>query len=275
MREAQAGSPIRSWRLALNATLLFCILTTAFGGIACRSGGIKVRSWEEAVVYALTELEAAGDLESRLVGYDQTAARLSTTIELLDRARPALELINKLRDVQVPLVGNGWQILLTLLGMATADGARIIDGLEDTLRSLTELKHSLDYLNGLSATAKAVSAFRGEPNRKTLLALSSTSGSATPSLRRLNENLSEILEPLEDVTRNLGTLVRGLYSAAEADVPVVSDAARQAADRIEQVEEPLLTLQGGLDQLYRDIGYDVQVLENIQEATRQARKHAD
>lgn len=276
MRKPRAVSLKQVSRFTFHVILLTCILTTSLSiAVACRSSGIRVRSWEEAVSFALAELEAAGDLEGRLDGYDRTAAEMSTKIDFLDQAQPALELIDHLRDVQVPLVGNGWQILLTLVGLVSVDGAKIIAKLEDVLRALAELKHSLDYLSGMSAVAEAVRTFRREPGRRRLLALSSTSASATPSLHQLHAELGEILDPLEDVADNIGGLIRGLRSAADADVPIVSDAAREAAERLGIIEEPLLTVRDDLKQLHQGIEADTQVLENIQEAVRQAKKHAE
>ena len=271
-------------RNALNLILLVCIFTTSLGISGCRSGGIRVRSWEDAIQFAQTELEVADDsssngsrksLEGRLDAYAQTAARLSAEIVLLDQARPALELINRLHEFKVPLIGNGWQILLFLLGMATVDGAKIIGKLEEILRELTELKSSLDELVGLPAVADAVRDFRAEPSPRTLGALADHSAATTPSMRRLHADLGEVLEPLKDVAGNISGLVRGLRSAAEVGVPVVSDAAREAVERIGPIEEPLLALRDGLDQLYQGIGVDTEVLERIQEAVRQAREHTE
>jgi hypothetical protein len=255
--------------------LLVCIVGVVQGGIACSSDDIRIQSWEEAIDYAQSELAAADDLEDRLEDYDQKAAHLSETIDLIDQAGPALDLIETLREVQVPLVGNGWQILLSLLGMATADGAKIIDRLVRTLRSLADLKYSLDHLNGLPAVSEAVRAFRSAPARSTLSSLTWTSISATPSLQRLRIELEKTLSPLDDATRNLGGLVRGLQSAAGAGIPVVSDAAQFAAERIGPIEEPMVALHNGLAELERSIEADIQVLENIQEAFRQARQHAE
>jgi hypothetical protein len=257
-------------RVTFHAFIIVCILTIPLAGaVSCRSG---VGSWEEAIRFAQTELDAAGDLAARLDGYEQTAAELSDKIDLLDQARPALELIDKLRDVEVPLVGNGWQILLSLVGLVTADGAKIIGTLEDVLRELAELKHSLDYLNGLSAVAEETRAFRGEPTRRTLLALSSTSASATPSMRRLHAEMGEILNPINDVTNGIGGLIGGLRGASDANVPVVSDAAGEAAERLVLIEAPLQSVRDDLKVLYEGIEADAETLERIQEVVRQAKK---
>jgi hypothetical protein len=234
-----------------------------------------VQSWDKAVGFAQTELAGVGDLEGRLEDYAHTAADLSDRIDLLDQARPALELIAQLRDVEVPLIGNGWQILLALLSLATVDGAKIIAKLEEILRTLTELKGSLDSLAGLPDLADAVRAFRAEPSRQTLEAISAASATATPSLTRLHTDLGEVLDPLKDVAGGLSGLLLGLRSAARADIPVVSDAAGRAAEGIGSIQEPLLALRDGLDQMYQDIGVDNQVLENIQEVVRQAREHKE
>jgi hypothetical protein len=273
--KSQSGqrNPITKHRIrfTFQAVFLICILTS-YTLAACRSGGIRVESWEDAIRFAQVELDAAGDLAGRIEGYDRTAAEMSAKIGLLDQARPAFEMIDKLRAVQVPLIGNGWQILLAMVGTASVDGAKIIAQLEETLRSLTELKHSLDYLNGLSAVAKAVRVFRAEPTRRRLLALSSTSASATPSMQRLHAELGEILNPLQDVTGGFGALLSGLRGAADADVPIVSEAAGEAAERLSLIEDPLVSLRDELDQLHQGIEADRKVLERIQEAVRQAKK---
>ena len=152
------------------------------------------------------------------------------------------------------------------------DGAKIVTKLEEALRSLGELKHSLDYLNALPETAEAVEAFRAEPTRRKLLTLYWTSKSATPSMHRLNAKLGEVLIPIEDAADNFSGLMQGLRSAADADVPIVSDAAHEAAERLGVIEEPLLALRDDLRGLSEGIEADSRVLEDIQEAVRQARE---
>lgn len=260
-------------RLTLHLTLLVCILTTSLGAIACRPGGI--RSWEEAIRFVQIELDGAGDLEGRLDGYAQVAANLSDRIELLDTARPALDLITHLRDVRVPLIGDGWQILLALLSLATVDGAKIIAKLEEILNRLARLKTSLDKMDSLKGVADAVRTFRADPDRHALAALSASGAAAMPPLRQLQEELGEVSDPLKDVAGNLGLLVRGLRGAAAAGIPGISSVAGQAAERISLIEAPLLALREGLDQMHQDIGTDIEVLGKIEDAVRQAREHEE
>ncbi len=262
-------------RFTFHLTVLLCFLTTLPGVAGCRSGGIRVRSWDEAIDFVQDELETAGDLEGRLEGYAKTAAALSEQIDALDHARPALELISRLRDVQVPLIGDGWQILLALLTLATVDGAKMIGKLEEILRALIELKGSLDNMSGLPSVADAIRAFRADPSPRTVGALAPASATATPSMRQLHTDLGEILDPLSDVADNLSGLLRGLRGAADAGIPIVSDAAREAVEGIGPIEEPLLAVRDGLERLHQDIDADVKVLERIQEAVRQAREHEE
>jgi ABC-type transporter Mla subunit MlaD len=165
--------------------------------------------------------------------------------------------------------------LLALLSLATVDGAKIIAKLEQTLGALIKLKDSLDNLSGLPELADVVRGFRVNPNRRTLADLSSTSASATPSLRQLHTDLGELLEPLTEVADNLGDLLRGLRAVSDTGVPVISDAARQAVEGIDPIEEPLLALRDGLDQLHQNIEADAEILERIQEAVRLAREHEE
>jgi uncharacterized phage infection (PIP) family protein YhgE len=236
---------------------------------------VTVRSWDDAVAYAQDELAKAGDLEGRLEGYAETAARLSVQIDVVEQARPALDAIQKLRGVNVPLVGDGWQILLALLSLATVDGAKILARLEEVLRALAELKESLDNLNGLTDTADALRAFRNEPTPRTLAAAADASATATPALSRLQSDLSRVLKPLKDVAGNLSGLVKGLQGAADAHIPLVSDAARTAAERIGPIEGPLVDLRDGLEQLHLNIQADMKTLENIQEVTHRAQQLGD
>jgi hypothetical protein len=267
-------APLSFWvtvpSAALRVIITVCILTTSVASlVGCRSG---VRSWEEAIRLAQNELDAAGDLEGRIEGYERISTQLSAKIDLLDQARPGLELIDKLRGVEVPLVGNGWQILLTLMGVVTADGAKIIGRLEEVLRELAELKHSLDYLNGLPAVAEAVGTFRAEPTRRTLLELSWASASATPSLYQMHAEVDEVLNPVDDVSGGLSDLIAGLRNAADADIPVVSDAAREAAERLLLVEEPLKDMRDDLQGLHAGSKADAETLDKIQEIVRQAKE---
>ena len=238
----------------------------------CRSGGVPVRSWDDAVQFTQDELEKAGDLEGRLDGYVETAARLSAKIDAVEQARPALDAVQKLRDLDVPLIGNGWQILLALLSLATIDGAKILDKLEEVLRTLSELKGSLDKLGGLADTANAIRAFRAAPTPRTLGASADASVGATLALDSLRADLGDVLDPLQDVAGKLNGLVKGLQTVTNAGIPGVSDATGFAAERIGPIEGPLIELRDGLKKLHEDIGADVKTLERIQEAVRKARE---
>jgi len=231
-----------------------------------------VRTWDDAVAYAQDELEKAGDLEGRLEGYVETAARLSAQIDAVEQARPALDAIQKLRGVNVPLVGDGWQILLALLSLATVDGAKILARLEEVLRTLAELNQSLDNLSGLTDTADALRAFRVDPSPRALAVVADASATATPGLSQLQSDLDRVLKPLKDVAGNLSGLVKGLQGAADAHIPLVSDAAHTAAERIGSIERPLIELRDDLEQLHRDASADIKALERIQEAVRKARE---
>ena len=277
----------RVWYAGLCLLLVVCLLGALLGRAACRSGGIKIRSWEEAISFAHDELDKAdarpsgpeGDsqqsLDERLDAYARTAADLSAKIKLLDQVRPALDAINTLRDVDVPLIGNGWQILQALLSTVSVDAAQIMAKLEEVLRDLIELKDSLDALSSLPAVADAMRAFRAVPNRRTLGALSAASATATPAMTQIHTELGQALKPLKDVAGKLSGLVRGLRGVAGAGIPAVSDVADLGADKIGLIEEPMLELRDGLDQLYQDIEADVETLENIQEAVRQAQKYGE
>jgi hypothetical protein len=260
-------------RSTWHVLLIVVLLTTLYGAVACRSGGVRVRSWEEAVAFAQAELGQAGDLEGRLERYASTAAELSRSIELLEGDRPALALVAHLRDVDVPLIGNGWQILLSLLSLATVDGARIVARLEETLSAATRLRDSLDGLTGLPLVAEATRAFRDDPSPRSLAELADGSKPATASLSHLQLELEGVMEPLRDAAGGLSGLVGGLQAAGEAGIPVVSDAARRAGEGIGQIEGPLLELRDGLERLHAEIDADVVVLERLQEAVRLAREH--
>ncbi|MCP4517747.1 MAG: hypothetical protein GY824_21280, partial [Delftia sp.] len=217
-------------------------------------------------------LEKNAGLDERLENYGRLAADFSAKIEFLDRARLAIEVINKLRDVDVPLVGDGWRVFLELLALVSVDGAKVLDKLEKVLRELTEPQSSLDSLSGLPKAARAAREFEADPGRCTLKMLALTSATATPSMSQLHADLGRVVKPLNDVAGKLGGLVRGLRSVAGAGIPAVSDGAKLAAENIGLIEEPMLELSTGLDQLYQDIGADAQMLQNIQKAARQARE---
>jgi hypothetical protein len=231
-----------------------------------------VRSWGEAIAFAHSELEGAGALEDRLDTYAGIANTLGGRIDAVERARPAVAAIERLRNVNVPLIGDGWQILLAALSVASVDGARALGRLEETLSGLVRLKDSLNGLANLSRTAAAVRAFRMRPEQSTLVALAAAATAATPSMRRAEDDVGRLLEPLGDVTSNLGGLIQGLRSAASAGIPIISDAARQAAEGIEPIEGPLGSLHERLQTLHRELGSDAGRLERIQEAVRQAKE---
>jgi hypothetical protein len=261
-----------TWSLVFHLALLVCLFTTVLASIAFGSGGVRVNSWEEAIRFAHAEVSKNAGLDERLENYARLAADLSARIEFLDRAQLALDGVNALRGVNVPLVGDGWQILLTLLGLASVDGAKALDKLEEVLRELTELKSSLDGLAGLPRAARAAREFEADPSRCTLKMLALTSSTATPAMSQIHADLDRVVKPLDDVSGKLGGLVRGLRSVAGVGIPAVSDAAKLAADNIGLVQQPMLELRDDLKQLHQDIGADAKMLEKIHQAVRQARE---
>ena len=240
--------------------------------MACRSEGIPVRSWDDAVAFAQDELARSGDLEERLEGYAQTASRLSAQIAQIERVRPALEAVQRLRDLRVPLIGNGWQILLTLVGLVTVDGAKLLAHLEETLRICDALKQNLDNLQGLSDTAHALRAFRATPTPRNLEAVARASALAVPSMTALHADLGRVLPPLDEMADGLGNLVKGLRAAAAVGIPGVSDAAGTAAERIGQIEPSLVQVRDGLRRMRTEMGADLDTLKRIQRAVQLARE---
>jgi hypothetical protein len=263
--------PDHALRAVLQRSILFCLLTASIVSPGCRPGGVRVRTWEEAVALAQEELSTAGDIEGRLEGYAGIAADLGDRIDAIERARPALDLVQTLRGVQVPLLGDGWDILLGLISVATIDGARILGKLEETLTGLLRLKDSLGQLSVLPDTAQALRGFRARPERATLAALSDAAAGATPAMRQVQGDIGNVSKPLDEVTTNFDRLLSGLRWAAAAEIPVVSDAARRAVDGLTPIQEPLQSLNNRLAQLELELGEDAGRLERIQEAVRQVR----
>jgi hypothetical protein len=263
--------PVHALRALFTRSILFCLLIVSIVAPGCRSGGVRVRTWEEAMALAQAELSTAGDIEGRLEGYAGIATDLGDGIDTVERARPPLELVRTLRGVQVPLLGNGWDILLGLISVATIDGARILDKLEETLTGLLRLKDSLSQLSTLPDTARALRAFRIAPERLTLVALADAAAGATPAMRQVQNDITNLSKPLDEVVTNFERLLSGLRWAAEAGIPVVSDAARRAVDGVTPIQEPLQNLHERLAQLELELGEDAGRLERIQEAVQQVR----
>ncbi len=256
-------------RRSIHLGLLVILLLS----LGCRSGGIHVRSWDEAVAFTRSELAQGQGLADRLERYQRMTTRLSATIQALDRVSPAVEAVQRLRGVEIPLVGNGWQVLLALLSLATPDAARILDQLEKVLRALVEFKQALDGLESLPDMAAAVRQFEYNPNKRSLIDLAAACESTAPALEQLYHKVEDLLEPVKDVSGKLSDLLKGLRSASQAGIPIVSDAAAEAVEGIGAMEEPLLEIRDLLDQLERELEADLKLMERIQEATDQAYEH--
>lgn len=252
--------------LATLALLAVAILWRANPRVAQFIPFLRPDPWAEAIRQTQALLEETPELEQHLLAYQTTPVEIDAYTNLLDSARPPLNVVDELQRVNVPLLGNAWQLVVNTLNAVIPGSGQALDTLDETLREAIAFKGRLAALRETGTLLAALHNFEISPSRKTLLALRDTSRSYAAVLDQTQrdvqahgDSVSRAVAAVEGVEQAMGRAEDAL-----ARVPVISGAARRLRQSVTALADPLRNLQNALTHTQTQIVADLRALRAIE-----------
>ncbi|HID33258.1 MAG TPA: hypothetical protein EYP25_01570, partial [Anaerolineae bacterium] len=183
--------------IALAVTMLFTSACTV-SLPAVRSGTAIITAptpdpWTQAVDDAQKAL-AESELDAHFQYYQDAADDIDDYLAQLKKIRPALKLIDALKHMNLPVVGNGWEFIVNALDKAHAGAGAALEQVDEDLRDLLNSYERLQRLDELDRTRAAIQAFQANPSQGALEALGEEMARADFILAGVDKDAADLLD---------------------------------------------------------------------------------
>ncbi len=250
------------WDRLLLASLIL------FQGLFTSAWQAPADPWAEAVAEAQALLHSHPQFEDNLRSYASLAERLDQSLASLEQAAAALNTIEQLKSMQLPLLGNAWDALRQALDSAVPGAGAALEALDEGLRRLQRLRGVLDDMPAVERTAEAVRAFRQSPSPDTLRSLADTCPASVNALESLRREIAEPLAQLDGVLHDIETAQHALSGIS--GLVGLGEAVGQIERAVEMAAQPVYELRSGLSTLQRQVESDLEVLREIEQIVARA-----
>ena len=227
--------------------------------------------WEAAVQEAQAALANNPDFEKNLSSYQTDAAQIATYAQYAEKGQSALDYIDKLKNTQIPLVGNAWDILLNLLEENAPGSRDSLVNIETSLREALAFNKNIQSMRDMEAVIAASQAFRSQPTPANLKILYALLAEPQASLSGLSENVAGFDGMVASASKSLDSLRASLDKASEnAQFPLVGEAIKTLRSMFDGVTLPVVELQDYTKGLQARVQADLAVMSAIQGAVNRA-----
>ena len=204
--------------------------------------------WEIAVEDALEVLDGDPDFESSLRSIQEDARAISDQIEVVEAAQPALDLLDDLRGIDIPFVGNAYDLLIKGLDAAQPGAGQALESIESGLRELLRVKSELDVLSSLDNLADASLSFRSSQSREDLVNLDAVIAQSRQGLEDVNVDLDSAAEVTSNIKNGITLVQIALRGAKQlSDTPYVGDVITSIHDALDDLNGTISTLQDSIE----------------------------
>ena len=224
--------------------------------------------WVQAVSDAQAVL-ADEDFDAHFQSYQETAAQIDGYLAQLETVRPALRLIDKMKQTELPVLGNLWKLLVRALDKAYFGAGVGLEQMDEGLRDLLETHERLQRLDGLDKTSAAIDHFRENPSKETLQAMGEEMAEADFILTGVDKDAARLQAKVNtllgavDKTRSGLALLGGL-------APQLQDAVGEIQRFVDDIVGPLQELSQTLNALREQIAADRDIFWQIRDIIHRA-----
>jgi len=230
-----------------------------------------VEPWTKAVDEAHQILNENPEFEIHIHTYLTIADEINQYLDLVEQARPALDLLNTLKNTEIPLVGNAWDSVVKALDTAYPGSGQALEIVDSGLRQILAFKGNLDSLNQLIPVANAGQAFRENPTPENLRALDRSIASEKGNLASIEQDLAEQIQNLDEYLDSIRLVQEGLSLAGTlSGIPIVGDAISSLNHSLDEILTPVQGFHGSAQELLTRIQTDLVVMDSVQEIVYQA-----
>jgi DNA repair exonuclease SbcCD ATPase subunit len=224
--------------------------------------------WDQAVTDAQTVLQDA-DLEAHFQYYQDTAAQIDQYLAQLEKARPALDFIDTLKNTNIPVLGNAWKLLVRALDKAYLGAGVALEQLDERLSDLLETHERLQQLDQLQKTSDAVEQFQNAPSKETLQAMGKAMTEADFVLTGVDKDAASLQSKVDGLLDAVEKTQSGL-NLLGGIVPQLSDAVKEIQQFVDDILGPLRELSQTLDTMRKQIAADRDIFWRIRDIIRKA-----
>lgn len=224
--------------------------------------------WQQAVTDAKETLETA-NLDDHFQNYQETAIEIDTYLAQMEKVRPALDLIDTLKQTELPLLGNVWNLILRALDKAYLGAGVALDQVDEGVRDLLASHERLQRLDQLDQTSAAIKQFQQSPSPETLKTAGEQMAEADFILTGADKDAAELQGKVNGLLTAVDKVQSGL-ALISGLAPQVQDAVSKIQQFIDDISEPLNELSRTLETLRKHISEDRDVFWQIRDIIHQA-----
>jgi hypothetical protein len=231
-------------------------------------------SWTVAAKQTQNLLNGDPDFVEHMRSYGQLAESIDANLGILDRARQTSGIFDELHRLNIPVVGNAWQVMVSSLNAALPGRGDALDGLEANLRQVAGFRGKLATLRDGESVAGAAEQFRDNPSQKTLKALRDESARYGSVLDSVVRDIQAPRVAIAGAIERIDGIQQGLQKNQDAlsRVPLLPSLIGRLNQTLSDLFDPLRSLQKDLDQLDAQAHGDLQTIAAIQSIVAAAEK---
>ena len=225
--------------------------------------------WTQAVTETQSVL-ADADLDAHFQYYQDTADKIDDYLAQLEKIRPALKLIDTLKDTNIPILGNVWDLIIKALDKAFLGAGIALEQVDEGLRDLLDSHYRLQRLDELDQTLAAVQAFQANPSRETLEPLGEEMARADFILAGVDKDAAALQEKVDALVGAIETVQTGL-GLVSGLAPQIQEPLQEIQQFIAEIAAPIQGLAKTLETMRSQIAEDRDVFWQIQDIIEKAK----
>jgi len=262
----------------ISLSLLLILAMIAVGGCAAAPSRVAEAPaaiptatpdpWDQAVSDA-QEVLADADLDAHFQFYQETADQIDVYLAQLETVRPALDFIDALKQKELPVLGNVWELLVRALDKAYLGSGMGLEQVDKGLRDLLDTHERLQRLDQLDKTSAAVEAFQNGPSKTTLQAMGEEMAEADFILAGVDKDAASLLVKVDALLTAVEKTQSGLALIGGL-APQARDAVKEIQQFIDDITGPLHELSRTLKTLRNQIAEDRDIFWRIRDIIHRA-----
>jgi len=220
--------------------------------------------WDDAVAEALKLLDENPNFIKHLREYEAKGEDVDQYLAQAERARPALDLIDDLKQTDL-IIGSAWDLIVEALDSSYPGSSDAIVFIDEGLREILKFRGELSKLSALNPVSTAASRFESDPSKQTLNTWSDVCGSAIDALDDVDDALqaqSATVSDLHDSVRLTQQALSGI-----GDLIGIGELRRT----ISGIVQPLADLDAAVDELHARAQGDIAVMREVQDIVERAK----
>ena len=225
--------------------------------------------WLDAVDKA-EEVLAEASLDAHFPVYQATADAIDDYLGQIEKVRPLLKFNDRLKNTNLPFIGNAWEKLVEGLNKASEGTGDSLEDLDQGLRGLLDSHKRLRRVAELDEIQAEIERFQANPSRATLEPLADVVARADFVLAGVDKDAADLQDsvgPLLDAIHRFQSglaLVSGL-------TPVLAEPLDKINDWVERMVSPLEEMAQTLKDVRQAITEDREIFWQLQEIIEQAK----